>query len=63
MPNPNFTGTVPHRRCETCKLWLRIGNSGAAAGHCSLAANASSLYGPLVTLDLSVCSNWTGKEE
>lgn len=35
MPNPNFTGNVPHRRCETCKFWRRLRET-VAAGDCSV---------------------------
>ena len=65
MPNPNFTGTVPRMRCETCKHWARYATT--TMGHCRafpvrLAANPMVAGIEVPTTDLSVCSNWTAKE-
>lgn len=59
MPNPNFTGTVPHRRCETCVHWDRHHES-SRHGVC-LDYSLGSEVRP--TTDLTVCSNWTAKVE
>lgn len=59
MANPDFTGTVPRMRCETCRHWGRV-HEATAFGACrrwSLSAEV-----PLTT-DLTVCSNWTRKSD
>lgn len=77
MPNPNFTGNVPHRRCETCKSWDRPEHLNLAKGLCranthfeTRPADSRMAGSPSVahavefwTTDLSVCSNWDGKTE
>lgn len=61
MPNPNFTGSVPHRRCETCKHWRRLGSTSCALGECEHPVQC--VQGMMrVLTDLSVCSNWEQKE-
>ena len=67
MPNPDFTGSVPHRRCETCVHWERFAD-GVTFGSCSKAAYSLieeqvtiTSINPMPTTDLSVCSSWMGK--
>ncbi len=57
VPNPDFTGNVPHRRCETCKWWERLVD---AMGECRRVVLPPRGYPPVT--DLSVCSNWSGAE-
>jgi len=65
MPNPDFTGDVPHRRCETCVHWLRM---SVSIGECD-ANTIKRVLGdsmlvqrtPVYSLDLAVCSNWSAK--
>lgn len=67
MPNPDFTGTVPSRRCETCEFWCGFTSvdGHVGAGTCQQKNNQDRRYAPIltVTTDLSVCSNWSRKEE
>lgn len=44
MPNPDFTGTVPTRRCETCKYWnkMTVGDVDSGFGACHRLHQASS---------------------
>ena len=77
MPNPDFTGSVPRMRCETCEHWERVG-AGMTRGLC----RANTVYNTAPhtvvlpmnspqsvvadvfhTTDLTVCSNWKKKEE
>ena len=68
MPNPDFTGSVPHRRCETCKYWHQS-KLRSVRGLCNLGAYGLSTADSDVnviletqafyTTDLTVCSNWT----
>lgn len=65
MPNPDFTGTVPRMRCETCKHWSRY-SSDLPFGACAVSGSfvthgnltAASRW-PITTTDLTVCSNWS----
>lgn len=77
MPNPDFTGDVRARRCETCRQWNRIVAADAAelrVGVCEVLVEAmtrtltterplSGAATPMLvsTLDLAVCSDWTAK--
>ena len=65
MPNPDFEGTVPRMRCETCKHWhpLIAVDGHPGAGACSKFADhdLQRLGQSIITLDLSVCSNWQSK--
>lgn len=65
MPNPEFEGTVPRMRCETCKHWHPHSDVDGhpGAGACGKRANQDRRYMPqtIITLDLSVCSNWQAK--
>ena len=69
MPNPNFSGNVPHKRCETCKFWYRAPqNPTAAFGCCTNVRNLprgveTPAGTALCTTDLSVCSNWTDNRD
>lgn len=60
MPNPEFTGTVPHRRCETCLYWVRsdVGNGLHVWGECRYGLNVVNGTSGRNTTDLAVCSNW-----
>lgn len=68
MPNPDFTGSVLVKRCETCPHWHRMAPL-AALGSCSHPTHryavlvSGSSAGDAVTTDLSVCSNWQRKDE
>lgn len=65
MPNPDFTGDVPSRRCETCEYWSQW--PSLRWGACT--ASAATVQGTVVTAtmvtttDLTVCSNWDRKKE
>jgi len=68
MPNPDFTGTVPARRCETCKSWhawptKRWGSCDASSYHMTCNNTTASMVSLAVTTDLTVCSDWTCKAE
>lgn len=75
MPNPDFTGTVPSRRCETCKSWNRMLFDGKPSqlGVCLFypvgvpvsfeMPNTIGVASVAPMTDLSVCSNWSRKEE
>lgn len=61
MPNPDFTGSVPRMRCETCQHWFKQGT--ARVGQCTQAASAIACGRPnvtpvVLTADLAVCSDW-----
>lgn len=59
MPNPDFTGTVPRMRCETCKYWERHSGSNVRIGRCLISARlVEAVCIVLDTTDLTVCSNW-----
>ena len=66
MPNPEFVGNVPSKRCETCRYWARFSSVGGhvGAGTCAEANNQDRRHEPIltVTTDLTVCSNWTPAE-
>ena len=73
MPNPDFTGNVPHKRCDTCKSWNRViaGAADTHFGQCEwvpnehLRTDRQPIGYPghlsVTTTDLTVCSNWTAK--
>lgn len=60
MPNPEFTGNVPAKRCETCKHWHAEINRWSW-GECK---DGHVPRGGLqkLTTDLTVCSNWKLRE-
>lgn len=66
MPNPDFEGTVPSRRCETCKWWDWLPKSAFGLcrnyEHRMPASQTAAIQHP-VTTDLTVCSNWERREE
>lgn len=64
MPNPDFTGTVPRMRCETCEFW-KWDQKVPRPDHLSFAwcTHPTVIVVPFCTTDLSVCSNWKKKEE
>ena len=71
MPNPDFIGNVPHKRCETCKSWHQSklfatrglcgapphGGVGTADSDVNVILEMKAFF----TTDLTVCSNWTAK--
>lgn len=65
MANPEFHGSVPHRRCETCEHWMRV-LPAAFVGGCHNEDNLENLYPQpkrvvAFTTDLAVCSGWKPK--
>lgn len=68
MPNPDFIGNVPAKRCETCKSWLRWGprDGGLESrmGWCDKHFCHDG-QGPIQahTTDLTACSDWNPKGE
>jgi len=57
MANPDFTGPVPSRRCETCKSWSRFPSK--RHGRCEDSASLDGAKAIVaITSDLAVCSNW-----
>lgn len=73
MPNPNFTGTVPKRRCETCQHWThfpstrkgscRVNDHHVAVQSAQFAELTVARVAELFTTDLTVCSDWTRKPD
>ena len=74
MPNPDFIGNMPPKRCETCKLWNRmlVNERPIALGVCTYplaGTNAPVAFERPLSLgvslavlpDLSVCSDWQPK--
>lgn len=71
MPNPDFAGTVPRMRCETCRSWARV--MGLTKGQCKANVHAeasgstyntpsTSIAVSFYTTDLSCCSSWSIKD-
>lgn len=67
MPNPDFTGTVPRMRCETCKHWRR---SRGVFGVCMWSDGGTNDARTVIittammrTTDLTVCSDWSKSDD
>lgn len=64
MPNPDFAGSVPRMRCETCKHWRRWSHPMRVQtiGWCVMSYFPDNGAPPPFqcgfTTDLTVCSSW-----
>lgn len=69
MPNPDFEGSVPRMRCETCEHWERwfddepFGVCGRSRVALTNGTVTEILRNAFPTTDLTVCSNWKKKDE
>lgn len=69
MPNPDFTGTVPRMRCETCKHWDRwvsqrwgLCTASGTVLQSQDTGEIMTMVSNVTTTDLTVCSDWTAKD-
>lgn len=63
-------GTIYSKCCGNCQHWDKAGGPAEAHGNCALntapvnlGTSDYSLWNPMLTLDLSLCSKWQQKDK